>query len=388
VGAGGVAVTGDDRTVVVFGATSYVGSFVVPALLARGHRVIGVSRTTTKARILFPDLPPEASMLTYEDLASSPIRPWGVVNLTFPKVFLGERAGSDAKELIDRVASFADRGARHVVQVSTMAVFGYGVEREQHAGPVRWRPSDAYVESKITAENRLRRAAGRSAWSTTILRLGNVVGAGSPLWVAGPADTILIEGGFDAYPANGYSNITDVRNTADYVGHVLDERSANAAGAVAFEHLAEFSDHRWPEYLEYVAAVLGVPPPRPRGEGAGRAPSSLVAAARGVLTSVRSSPLGPYLRLAGSVPVIGPKYRARRKAATPPGGGTSAPAPSNAEAMRRKVFSQRRFETRVLPSWRPPVTWEECLGAVGQWLRDAGYPLEQPAVRSGSAHSR
>src|SRR6185503_20239153 len=112
------------------------------------------------------------------------------------------------KEIIHTIRRLATDSCR-VIHTSTLAVFGYGLERPIVAGPVERRADYVYVEGKIDFECRLRKWWGHR--DLQIVRLGNVWGPASPFWTAALADRIVLGEPVGVAGEDGYCNVTDVR---------------------------------------------------------------------------------------------------------------------------------------------------------------------------------
>jgi uncharacterized protein YbjT (DUF2867 family) len=151
------------RCVFVTGATGYVGRALIPALLARGHRVRALCRAASAARV-----PPGAEVIVGDALVASSFAP-AVAPADTLVHLVGTPHPSPAKaasfRAIDLVSAHAaldaalESGVRHFVYVSVA----------QPAPVMR-----AYIEVRQAVEARIR-ASGMAA---TIVRPWYVLGPG------------------------------------------------------------------------------------------------------------------------------------------------------------------------------------------------------------------
>ena len=182
------------ETTIVFGASSYVGSTVTRKLLERGDRVIAVSRRPAIARILLPEQSESLSIAAAEDVAGlTGGEAVSIVNFAYVKdapPHLLYRQNKALVTAIGEVAAAAD--CRRLIHISTSAVFGPRLETSPEPSQVRSAPvEDLYAESKVHAEHLIEGLRGSAGGELAILRLGNVIGPGSPIWVAGLAQRIM-----------------------------------------------------------------------------------------------------------------------------------------------------------------------------------------------------
>ena len=178
-------------TVVLFGATSYLGQYVLDDLLARGYAVVAVTRNLAAGEILLYPWKDRIDVTTSDKLtAASNVT--AVVNLAYVKGEMPHRLYRRNDLLMRRVHdATVQLGAARLVHVSTQAVFGY--QFSEPPRPVRAvrRDGDMYVESKVHAELLLEELQSSARYRLDIVRPGNIVGEGSPVWTASLAQRLL-----------------------------------------------------------------------------------------------------------------------------------------------------------------------------------------------------
>jgi len=367
-------------TTLVFGASSYVGGYVVGALLAAGSRVVGVSRRPEIARMLLPGesdrfvvSEPRAAL----DKVTGELT--GVVNLGYVKGSAPHRLHTENRKLVRTVTeAAASGGAERLIHISTAAVFGYAFSEEPAPVRVRRPPMDLYAESKLHAEHLVENFGAEPPCEVAIVRLGNVLGAGSPIWTAGLAQQI-IEGIPLGYRGrDGHSNATHVANVADYVVHLLSAPAGKLAEFGPYHHLAEFSSNRWSELLDPLSQTIGVRWTRtissqPRGSGGPLPKRAFKAAYR--------TRLGHRIRT-----VYGrlPDSRAVDRLAS----GLRMPGPPALRAddglvepdanLLAVLSAEHEFTSFTVPGWQPKVDFAEARREILEWVAASGYRLRDP----------
>ncbi len=170
----------------VTGATGFVGSHLVSALLDRGDEVSALVRDPTKARRLFSserlmlvrgDLGEEAAIARAADGADVAYHVAGLTAARNRDEFFAVNA--TATERVARVTASAAPGLRRFVYVSSLAAVGPTTRGHVAAETVHPRPVSAYGSSKLAGEEAVRQT--ELPW--TIVR---------PPTVYGPRDRELL----------------------------------------------------------------------------------------------------------------------------------------------------------------------------------------------------
>lgn len=364
------------QPVVLFGATSFVGGEVVRALLAEDRRVIAVTRRPALGQLV---LEPSFGLqiASPEDVPRALVgEDFDIVNLAYVKDAQTSKMYESNRTLLGGIEEVAKLGCRRLVHISTAAVFGYRFSTEPVAERAKWRPMGPYAESKIHAERLVARLAKATGTETVTLRLGNVLGAGSPTWTAAIGQRIL-EGKPVSYAGeSGYLNGTHVANVASYVAHLLRESAPMTAANGPIHHLAELSPHRWPELLSAMSQAIGRDRRyASRRTGAGGIDARLRSALKGAYTGRP----GSYARAAMAVlPSVGALERLMEdvKSSSAPTGGSAPPVALPAdEELLEILCSPYEFRSTTVEGWRPQVDFDATCAETAEWLREAGYSL-------------
>lgn len=369
-----------DRLTVVFGASSYVGSCAVHHLAEQGHEVIAVSRQPAIAEILVRPSGDRIRLATGSEVESLVAgRPFSLVNFAYVKDAPSLELFTANRRLVEMIGRTARLGAERIVQISTLAVFGYEPKESPPPRRASMRLGDTYVESKIHAEKLFARMTDDMRLPPAIVRLSNVIGPGSPIFVAGIAQRIA-EGRPVGYSPDGFSNTTHVANIADYVGRLLSATNDELRAHGPYHHMSEYSDRRWSEIAGAVAGVVG------------RAPVYLDAPARKTREDLRGTAMGlakrAYKTKLGGVARAAfalrpPPAFLSRIASAGSGDAGSAPGtpPPEDDQFLRILSLGTRMHPHTLPGWTPPLAFATAMEEIERWLRDAGYSLEPDLAR-------
>lgn len=378
------------RTAIVVGATSYVGGFVVQELLGAGYDVIAVTRRPDLARVLLGERAARTRILA-SDVA---VREAGteagvgvgvVVNLAYVKTVAPHRARAENRKLVQLVDGLA-RATRspHVIHASTIAVFGVPLREPPLPVAVPRRRDDLYIDLKSQAEGWLEQLAERSGYRLSIVRLGNVIGPGSPTWVAALAQRLLESKPLGWVGRYGPSNTTYAANIGHYFRHLAERSADGVAPFGVYHHLSEFWAHSWDEILTAFERTLTIArvsaradpaDPAARASRAGR----LVAALR----RVYAGRAGSYARAAlDRVPAwLGVEALLARAKATRDLGATvrRPPLAAGDAALCDFLAGDVGALHHVVPDWTPAVSFDTALEEIGRWLDAAGFVVARDA---------
>src|SRR6266704_994632 len=366
---------------VVVGATSYVGQFVIQALLDSDFEVMAVTRRPDVASILLGHHLKRIVVVTPADAERARGDVEAVINLAYVKAALPHRLRHETKALaksFDRIA--VSQRTPRVIHVSTVAVFGFDLRIPPIPMAAPRVKGNPYIETKAATEELMCRAAEVGGYSLAIVRLGNVIGPGSPTWTASLAQRLL-ECRPVAYADRlGFSNTTYVRNVAAYLVHLarvsVDE--LNAFGH--YHHHVEFAHRSWTEVLAPMEGTMGVN--RRVVASAGRAQEvSLRGQVFALLRSLYRRTAGWYVRaLLGRFPTwswLGALV-SRLKASEDPLAHVRARAPlEDDQAFARIMEATTCVQPHVIRAWTPPVDFETAIQQINHWLTCAGYVVRR-----------
>jgi nucleoside-diphosphate-sugar epimerase len=352
-------------TVAVIGAAGFVGRELLRLLEEDGIRVVAVARGNPEIaadsdfHVVCPDIR-ELRPGSFE----------GVVNLAYPTSGTIDTYRAQTDALFRQIESLrTDRG--HLIQVSTLTVFGLALDREAVVGPVRSTRGVPYVEAKIAAERfAVRHQAARSL-SVDIVRLGNVIGPASPGWTRSLVQRLVTGRPVGVAGMSGFSNCTDVANATSYLWSLL--APLNSGPGVRYHHLAEFSFVPWSEWIGPLANALGGDPVYSE-PGAVQLPTvrNELAVAFGQFSPLRvyrtlqlERAMGSWMRTLRSwVPdraIPRPKHADAVFA--------QQPAIDRAEQTFLAIMTaQQEFESLTHRDWTPPVTKEQSIERMLEWL--------------------
>lgn len=371
--------------VIVFGATSYVGSWTIRELLHAGYEVVAVSRKPALASILLQEYEGRIELVDPDETRRQS-GAFAVLNFAYVKEADMEDFYRLNRSLIDNVVDAAiSSKAERVVHTSTLAVFGYDLDVPPRPAYVRWHAADPYIESKILAEHRLVRRATQRGLRTAIVRLGNVVGPGAPSWVAEPAQRILDDRPVGFEHRDGFSNATYVENVADYLAFVLGAPGERLDSFGPYHHLAELANHRWSEVIDLIARAMSVEGDTTRAV----APQRRGGRVTMLRSRVSGGRAGGYFRAAlgvagrwESVRRAVDRGRVRPWELTRP-----LPVRPEDEGFLRIMSVPRRFPSHVMTPWTPKVDFQEAGRAIEDWVASAGYSVRLMDASSRSMSS-
>lgn len=357
--------------IAILGATGYVGRKLCIHLVQAGWEVTAI---TESSRALL--LTGCGVTVLGRSHAAGTSRFDAVINLAYPTHGRDYLYREQNRQIFESVRDLVQPDGL-VVHASTLVVFGADLEYPQVAGPIPVRRGPAYIESKLRMEEMLTSELPPSV-RLEIVRFGNVWGPGSPLWTAGLARALIEHQPVAVEGQDGYSNITDVANICSLIDCLL--RQPLSHRPPRFHHLAEHSERPWSAWTGFMGQSLSLPirtvPQRPaRVEG-------LIAELRSVL---RSIPVGTLLRAAYATPTLGSYARTliaslrkserdflelKVKAAL---ARSRAPGMVASPDLLRLFSCPNRFNPHYGVAWQPPVSFEESLKRVREWLPAAGF---------------
>ncbi len=153
------------QTVVITGASGFIGSALLDMLTRSGYRAIGLSRKTDANKsglVYMADYasydPPEDAILVH------------LAERRDVKAAEAEQA-IHAQETVGLCKALIEKNWQHIIYASSAEVYGYSVRTERRTDE-KIAPKSAYAKTKQTCEKDVLNSGG------TVLRLGNVYGRG------------------------------------------------------------------------------------------------------------------------------------------------------------------------------------------------------------------
>jgi nucleoside-diphosphate-sugar epimerase len=226
----------EGKVLAVTGVGGFIGAALAASAKARGMRVRGLDQSPAASRrpelagvdVVVGDICDPAAAAAVCAGADVVVHTAAVVKEHGPRE-LFQRVNVDGSRIVAGAAKAA--GVRRLVHFSSVMVYGFtypdGVEED---GPLRGE-GNAYCETKIEGELAARAFHDAGRFDVTVIRPGDVYGAGSVPWVVRPFD--LLRAGLFVVPSGGRGLINHV-----YVDNLLEavfaavERDANGVFTV------------------------------------------------------------------------------------------------------------------------------------------------------------
>ncbi|MGZ5281214.1 MAG: NAD-dependent epimerase/dehydratase family protein [Bacteroidia bacterium] len=348
--------------IAIIGAAGYLGVKVVEALNGRGHNITAITRPNGEIILGQKNV----RIVYFQSLKNNAEKFDVIINLAYATSsvqWLIKQENTDILELIKKLAKTDAK----IIHTSTLAVFGFGLDKEIKTAAVKNRADYSYIVSKIGMENLLLKSFPKH--DVSIIRLGNIWGPASASWTVKILENLLYEKPVVA-DAFGYSNITDVYNTADYIRFLAEQATQTGT---KFYHQAELGDKNWDYYVNALAEKIHAKPVYSQRSVSYH--TSIKNDLAGLTHFFSPSPflygaletrfLAFYLR-----DFISGLPRAVKKPFN------KLPVPINAgnDFVFLTVMScKTHFINQTHPDWKPPVNAEESLKRVFNWMEEAGY---------------
>jgi nucleoside-diphosphate-sugar epimerase len=352
-------------TIAVLGAAGFLGAELMRQLEQAGIRAAALVRGPAELAV-----EGDFHLAISSDGGEEIPRFETVVNLAYPTSGLPFTWPFRDAEIAATVERLVEPGGR-LIHASSLAVFGYALDRAPRPAavvPVRDLP---YVESKISAEVYCGELRRRASLSLDVVRLGNIWGPGSGAWTVSVVQRLLTGRPVAVSGAPGFSNVTDVANAASYFVHLL--RSEATPAGTRYHHLAELADVTWPQWAGVLADVLGVEPVLAPA-GSSERPDAPKAELRQALAPFGARKLyrgladqrvlGSYVR--GIIRKLPPGVRAKLR----PDLVFAAPSQLRVDEVEflTIVAGTRKFQSVLDPAWRPPLGAEDSKDRAARWL--------------------
>ena len=176
----------EGKTVLVTGATGFLGGATVRRLAEGGTQVRALARSPEKSASLqrIPHVTVVFGDLTQPDSLRAAVEGCDVVIHT--AVGYGSREEQQAVN-VEGTRNIALAAANALVErfvhVSSMAVYGYALDHDAtEYTPMVPRSHDPYAETKANAERALQKVSGDTGLVYSVIRPGMIYGPGSAMW--------------------------------------------------------------------------------------------------------------------------------------------------------------------------------------------------------------
>lgn len=355
--------------IAVIGGAGYLGIELVKQLRKKNHDVKAV--THSNGRFLLGGT--GAIIVAPEDIGH--IKPVDIViNLAYPNSGSIHRYPELNRSILKQIKTIAGNQAK-IIHTSTQAVFGFGMEYKQVAGPVPFHRDYLYIETKIFLERLLcKYFYGRDL---QIVRLGNIWGPASAGWTAPLANRILFMRPVSIDGIDGYSNITDVANAASYLVHLCEKPTEKRT---AFHHLAELGEIRWSYWIERISRLLGTKPVAYRGLLP--YPDTVSGELRSIYGSFSFGKLYKAVmsgRFAGSLGRrcmrMVPKrtFEKVKKSSAGKDFSFGQVLADDDQPFLKIMSAEKLFKNNVDKEWRAPIDLDSSGLRVEKWLKEVGF---------------
>lgn len=345
----------------IIGANGYVGSRLNSAL-ADSYHVTAITRgIDSLSRVVSGVQYKTAS----EDLPIFDV----VINTAYALDKNHANCATANNEMIKLLYRICNKQTK-IIHLSSLAVFGFGLDKVLKADAIATRNDYAYVFSKLDMENKLIKHFGNKRIS--IIRLGNVWGPGNTSYTQPVIDSLLW--GLPIMPDKpGMCNLTHIDNIVSYVTHTLTSNQH-----LTFHHLAEFSSINWKQVIDDMAMIMGVKPvslTQPSYYPLSFRDEVLHALRKKPLEAIKTLRNGRFTsayfpeRLFSKVllkhaPMCYPKQPQLGKYAIP-------------DTFVWVLNCQKSFSNTRLTDWQPLISWEESLKPLAYWMKDSGYCIKE-----------
>ncbi|RZK38504.1 MAG: NAD(P)-dependent oxidoreductase [Pedobacter sp.] len=294
-----------------------------------------------------------------------------VINLAYPTVQNTALFPETNKKILNTLQKLCDANTR-LIQVSTQAVFGFGMEHEVVTSLIPKRRDYPYIEAKLEMEHFVKEIPTKE---TAIVRLGNVWGEGSAVWTGSLVEKLLFGQYTGVENADGYANITDVKNVANYLVFLLQKAELSN---FRIYHLAEFSSAKWSHIVNELARELNVDVVL--SDVVPSDTASLISETKGMFKAAIGSTWGKinlakmsssYLRSAIRFYGVD-KFQKMKQ-------NRNKPLPRLAKLSESDIkfltvlTSNVEFKSVLDPEWVPLVNYQESLSLVKSWMKNVGY---------------
>jgi nucleoside-diphosphate-sugar epimerase len=352
------------KKIAVIGAAGYVGRYVMNRLSHTNAELWAILRHQNTFLIPFAH---QVQIKSVAEITSS-CKADIVINLAYSIAPDENTFRKENNQLIDIIAQLSHT-ATHIIHISTLAVFGFQLDKKQVLDLPPSERDYPYVQSKSEMEHLLFKRF--PAHHIDIIRPGNVWGPGSPSWTIPVLDALVYDRPILSYTSS-YSNITDVNNLADYIGHICEHTSD-----CSFHHIAELGHIPWKEWIDPLARLVKTNPVLLPD-----APPYFVHTFEELRSCISVNPIQTLMTASRSRYWQQPARKA--VAMIPPSLKRLRNQEEKPSVYRTGAVFHWIMEAKVLfahhsdPRWSPPVTYVESLKSVEHYMSESGYLLNLP----------
>lgn len=358
------------KKIAIIGAAGYLGLEIIRQIKFLKCEVIAITRRN--GNFLLPELDPNIIIKNQDDLDSIG-KVDVVINLAYPTSGLTHHYIQKNNEIFNIISKISSSKTK-LIHVSSLAVFGFQLDRNILNDRVKYSRDYPYIEAKIHLENLILNKFTND--SIVILRLGNIWGPGSTTWTVPLINKILFYQPVGIFNENGYCNATDVVNAASLIIHIIQHVFIDKP---LFYHLAEFSSIKWDYWIKKIEKSIN--------HNACYEPfvdnlsSNLIDDSKILLSNLSIGSIYrriATMRFAGSysrnfLSLIGDNnfYTVKAK--------YNIKKQFNQELnFSDKLFlnilsCKTEFKSIYPLDWAPPINSEESWGNVEDWMRNVGY---------------
>ncbi|MES2558815.1 MAG: NAD(P)-dependent oxidoreductase [Bacteroidota bacterium] len=346
------------KTIAIIGASGYVGSHLVKVLSQTG-KVTAINRS------------PES---IYKKIAGVDYIGINQINGQFD-IIINTSFSADKEpqqfeqENVAMLKHIQQMSAphTHIIHLSSLAVFGFGLDIPVQPVALPNRTDYPYVSSKLHMENVLLEQFPNKQLS--IVRLGNVWGPANQSWTQPVADA-LVWGMPVLHATPSFSNLTFIHNITSYIQFIIQSETQQT-----FHHLAEHNNITWQQvitelsdHFQYIPQPIETVPFYPKS----LAEEVNHAIMLGPVKMLRALKSGRFT--ASGFPSFLLKALVSVKSIVAQNTTNNPLPPYETDPVFHWVLSASKpFTNCLLEGWTPPYNWEQTSKQTLNWLDEAGY---------------
>lgn len=235
------------KRIAVIGAAGYTGRYLIERLSRMDAEIWAIVRHANL--FLIPDAQHVQVKHIHELTATH--KADVVINLAYSKAPLASHFRKENEAIIHTIALLSHEHTQ-LIHVSTLAVFGFQLEKEQTLALPPHESDYPYVQSKAEMEHALARRFPTQR--IDMVRPGNIWGPACPSWTTPLLDALVYNlPVLSSEPS--CSNITDVHNLADYIAFLCEHEATSF-----YHHVAELGAISWEQFITPLSDWFGCSP--------------------------------------------------------------------------------------------------------------------------------